>query len=271
MGRICVICTMAINTKSVGLQCKGACEQWFHASCVGLNASILASLKASGSRWPCAACNTENMDSSIIVDESIIEEKLNLGKEFKELAAAFKTELIQLLDAKHAELLESVRFCSDKISDFEAKLVSMEGKMKEIKRECENESKREIAILHDKINQMEQHSRLCNVEIQNVPEKTNENVRSIVNKIGECVNCTLTDVDVDVAHRVKMFANPNPKQGAPVRDKRNIVVRFATRQVRDKFLTACRQVQFAEKISSQILYKDDAPCFIYRRRFDKTA
>lgn len=71
------------------------------------------------------------------------------------------------------------------------------------------------------------------MEIIGLPRTADENLKATVGKMATCLGIEMSDGDIDVAHRV-------PSRD---KDKPNVVVRFATRTYRDKFLTAARKTR----------------------------
>ncbi|XP_044756896.1 uncharacterized protein LOC123315311 [Coccinella septempunctata] len=138
---------------------------------------------------------------------------------------------IQSLTLEIRNLRESVNFCSGKISDFEIKL----GRFNELvtklgKLERENELlKKQVTDLNSEVNNLEQFSRSNNIEIQNIPEKPNENIMEIISSIGRAIDQPVDSSCIDFCSRV-----PTNIQGRP----KNIVLRFISKIRRDDFLDA---------------------------------
>ncbi|XP_044766189.1 uncharacterized protein LOC123322311 [Coccinella septempunctata] len=82
-------------------------------------------------------------------------------------------------------LLQSVQFCCDKISDFETEISRLNDYVKKTDQlYTENDMlKAEMGSLRNRLGELEQAARLNNVEIQGVPEKNDENLLHIVEKI----------------------------------------------------------------------------------------
>lgn len=98
----------------------------------------------------------------------------------------------------------------------------------------------QISQLEAKIDLMEQQARQTNIEINNLPEKKNENLLSVIIAIGDLVKFPVTQRDIVAVHRV-------PHANANTRRPKNVVVKFVTRVVRDNFISAART---AKKITS---------------------
>nr|CAH7736544.1 unnamed protein product [Callosobruchus chinensis] len=124
---------------------------------------------------------------------------------------------------------------TEKISDFEAKLLKFDEHVRKTKKLIQenHELKTELANLQNRLNDMVQHSRTNNIEIQGVPEKLNENLREIVKDIGKHVNCDTNADIIDYIHRVQHSINSKNKI-------KSIIVRFTSRYEKEKLLASSR-------------------------------
>ncbi|XP_044759186.1 uncharacterized protein LOC123316934 [Coccinella septempunctata] len=132
------------------------------------------------------------------------------------------------------ELKRTVIFCSDKIIDFENKLLHFNDVIAAVsKLESENSNlKKEVSLLNAKINNIEKQNRQNNIEIQNVPYKSGENLIEMVNSIGSSMGVQVEPRAIDYVTRVP----------TSVKDKhKNIIVRFSNKNDRDNFLANYRK------------------------------
>jgi hypothetical protein len=89
----------------------------------------------------------------------------------------------------------------------------------------------EIHRLNTRILGMKKISRNCNIELQAVPERRNENVLLLFKKLCEVVKAPLADENISLCRRV---AKLNPSTNRP----RNIVITLSTPRLRDLVLSA---------------------------------
>ncbi|XP_044760852.1 uncharacterized protein LOC123318296 [Coccinella septempunctata] len=131
------------------------------------------------------------------------------------------------------ELKNSVTFFSDKITDFESKLTKLDDVFKLANQiRAENELlKKEISNIHFRLDTVEQNSRINNLEITDIPETKNENLNSIVGRIGEYVGIVVDPSAVSSVVRVPTKIMDKPK---------NIVVKFVSKLKRDELLSAIK-------------------------------
>lgn len=232
---MCQICDKKLTpSKSPGLQCSGLCKLFFHATCVGLQIKDLQLLNSEGMTWTCSTCREQpgSPNKSIIINSDENYEPSDL-KQIYAMLGDINDRL-----KNYETLLESVKFCSDKITDFENKLSVLSDKCKAIeslKKDVEL-LKTETTEYKIRCSDLEQRSRMDNVEISGVPEKNNENINVIIENIGKYINCPIGLQDYCIAHRVQKI---NSKATTP----RNIIVKFLSRQKKNEILAASKKVK----------------------------
>ncbi|XP_026313789.1 uncharacterized protein LOC113225356 [Hyposmocoma kahamanoa] len=135
---------------------------------------------------------------------------------------ALKTEI--------TEVKESLSFINKEYEEFRQQHQSAIGTIEML--QSENlEMKSTIASLSTRVNHLEQQARTCNIEIQCVPEKKNENLLTIVDSISKAVGCKINPEDI---HKCTRIAKLDPTGSRP----RSIVVQLSSPRVRDEFLAA---------------------------------
>nr|XP_037289565.1 uncharacterized protein LOC119183358 [Rhipicephalus microplus] len=86
--------------------------------------------------------------------------------------------------------------------------------------------------LEKKVADLEQYSRLNNVEIKGVPVTQNEDCLAIVKTIGNAIGCSVSPSDLDVVHRV-----------ATKSKEKNIIARFCCREKKGEFVRRARKAR----------------------------
>lgn len=89
----------------------------------------------------------------------------------------------------------------------------------------------EIVRLETRVASIEKISRSCNIELQAIPERKNENILFMLKKIGEAIKVPIEDSTISACRRVAKY---NPTSNRP----RNVVVTFTTPRLRDLVLSA---------------------------------
>ncbi|XP_044767199.1 uncharacterized protein LOC123323120 [Coccinella septempunctata] len=231
--KICGKCTNSLTGKSPGLQCGGACKQFFHANnrCSDVTKNQLSLINnLPGGNWLCVKCRSMRD----ITDLPVESDGEDIDGDRTEVAGIENlTKIIADLNRNVRELRTSVEFCSGKITDFEKKLSKLDDTIKltnQLKKENES-MKKEISDLNHRMNKLEQHSRENNIEIMDVPEKKKENLFEIMTKIISYVNHEVRPEGLDFITRVPTKLTNKPK---------NIVVKFRSKIEKQNFLAAVK-------------------------------
>ena len=134
------------------------------------------------------------------------------------------------------DLKESVNFCSDKITDFESKLAKLNEyfKITELLKTENNKLKQKVGALTKKVGALKSTLRSNSVEIQDIPEKSNENLISITKAIENFLKFNFEDNMIDTVFRVQTQVENKPK---------NIVLKFVAKLQRDRFWQAAKAVR----------------------------
>lgn len=171
------------------------------------------------------------------------------GDKFREEFASFRDTILTMLeswfskhDEKCAKLISefesvktAIQFMSDKYEVIEKKTQEVADRVLELERKFESSQSLglRVATLEAKLEDMEQKSRNCNVEISNLPEKRGENLLNIVENIASVIKQPLSSRDIVAVHRVPQM---QPNSNRP----KNIVVKFVSQLLRDNFVAATR-------------------------------
>lgn len=228
---VCVKCSQFVGRRAHGVECS-RCHSAHHAKCLGLSSDALAVLVRENPKWKCDTCKNTTKRKSLLIDDDI-----EVCAPPKDPQLESICEELKSLNKKYQDILTSINFCSDKISDFEKSLATLENKCKGIDA-LQNENKElklKISNLQQQVEDQAQYSRVYNVEIQGVPYKNDENVYQILEAIGREIHCPMDEVHVEYAHRVPS-RNPNNKDG-------NIIARFFSRRIRDKVLAVATRMK----------------------------
>ncbi|KAH6927671.1 hypothetical protein HPB50_006810 [Hyalomma asiaticum] len=93
--------------------------------------------------------------------------------------------------------------------------------------------KKQNDTLTKRVSELEQYSRLNNVELKGLPCSQGEDCTAIVKAMATKINCTVNDSDIDVIHRVPTKTDSN----------KNIIVRFCSRDKKQEFLGKARKAK----------------------------
>ncbi|KAG5862344.1 hypothetical protein JTB14_029926 [Gonioctena quinquepunctata] len=175
--KLCKICNKSVNRKNPGLQCGSFCARFYHGQCISIVGNQLDSLRAEGVSWTCPCCRGRPR-TSVVAGKSLLPQSPQVNDAATSDSAAaialeeIRLELKQILEQQDM-VLQSVNFCSNKISDFENEISILREYVKKTD-ELAKENRRmksDIDSIQSKWNDLEQVSRLNNIEIQGIPEK----------------------------------------------------------------------------------------------------
>ncbi|XP_045508138.1 uncharacterized protein LOC123703966 [Colias croceus] len=142
----------------------------------------------------------------------------------REVSSSFKCDIERL----ESRLLES----EQRITELE-QVISTSKSFNPPDLSQENTQLRaDLKNLQSKFDDLDQASRNCNVEIQNVPEKKTENLIHLSIEIGKLIGVKITETDIRSVHRVA----PGSASNRP----KNIILQLSSRRLRDNIIAAAR-------------------------------
>lgn len=139
---------------------------------------------------------------------------------------------------------QSLEYSSNAADEFKKALTELRALTSEVKKAKEDyaELKKENNTLTEKlmkaearISELEQYSRLNNVEIKGLPATVRERAHDMAIKIAEAIEVPLDLAEIDIAHSV-----PTKKE-----NEVNIIVRFMSRSKRNVFLAAAKKLKLS--------------------------
>ncbi|KAI4462955.1 l1 transposable element-related [Holotrichia oblita] len=242
----CSFCKALTTRNNPEIKC-GRCQSLFHLKCVNLPLT-LADLSNDDFSWICKPCRGALNDPP-----SYVGELLNSIRALQDDMSDIKT--------KQSDFLESLSFYGGKIDDFSVQLNSFKTvfeTVNSLKQEL-SEVKAECQLLRQEVENLNQYTRINNVEICGVPEVKNENLVAIVKKIGEVCNVGLADGDIDACHRV--FRYPAASSSQPTAPK-NIIVKFVNRTRKHDLLAAVRKNKLPGLNASLLGFNNENKIFV---------
>lgn len=137
-----------------------------------------------------------------------------------------------------SELTTKLDQLSETVNQWATKFTQMDTTINELKISTEKLTKENENLnsnfmrAHDQLDAIEQRSRMCNIEIQNLPERKGENLIHIVETLGSVLGVPIDNHLIRDVHRVAS----NKKTDRP----KNIIVQLATRRLRAEVVAAAR-------------------------------
>ncbi|KAH6938153.1 hypothetical protein HPB50_007316 [Hyalomma asiaticum] len=137
-----------------------------------------------------------------------------------------------------AELAKELQALRQEVAELEASLVMFNDLCERVKNDNEALTKANKVLRDENIKlskqmcDLEQYSRLNNVELKGIPETKGEDCLA-VKDIGEKIGCPVADTDIDTAHRV------------PAKNGSNIIARFCSRNKKAEFAKKARKARLS--------------------------
>lgn len=260
----CDNCKKSINKTSPGLECS-KCERVVHLTlkCAGLTNKQIAALKAAPNlEWTCQECQQEipRRNSSIIVPEEDNEEddtpvQINTLK----LASSITKEVEKAIKAEMAQLNDSLQFHSAKLDEalecieaFKKTIKALERKNTELTNKNNNLETR-VGALEQRLQEMEQEKLTNFLEIANVPNQTNENIKVVVEKIAK--NLKMPQEEIKSVRR--LYGRKDKVE--------NILVELKDEKSQEKWISASKNIKTmvsdvlsTELTANKIIYVSEA-------------
>ena len=110
-----------------------------------------------------------------------------------------------------------------------------------------------------------QYNRLENIKIHGVEYKGNESVVEITKEIGKYSGIKIEDGDISCGHRLMSKSELDKREASTNKNDKipQLIVRFNCRDVKDKLLTACKNIQYNVECQQYLknvkIYEDVTP------------
>lgn len=175
--------------------------------------------------------------------KEIVRVLTDMTSRFVEVMTELKDEVKQLQSSNTAIQTEltSVRtgmdFMNENFEEFKTEVQTLRKELDDAKKlglECQKENRilsKELAETKKQLIELKQYSRNNNLELKGIPVADSEDLNKVVETVASCLSTELPSHAIEVAHRVATKAKGPP----------NVIVRFASRTNRDKFLAAAKK------------------------------
>ncbi|XP_077501509.1 uncharacterized protein LOC144112558 [Amblyomma americanum] len=250
----CFSCKVSLTDDKVFLTC-AECKSCYHiGTCSGVAENAYKKMsQATKKAWKCPTCKatkarcssltSDNTEATVDLAQEIAEIRRMLAevltiKEKLETLETIKITVddieksVELMSTKYDEVIARMEKQSADISDLGKRVEKLETKLKE----------GEIKQLKREVNNLEQYSRRQNLEIHGLQKHNNENLLEKLNLLANDLDLPpLSESDVEAIHRL-----PTRKDENNVDKVAPVLVRFASRVVRDKWLAKKKELRDAD-------------------------
>lgn len=204
--------------------------------------------------WITQRSKKQDVNQSTIMFPSGTQQHLCLTKEdirevvHAELRSVLSTEVSKVMDRSISGFLQAIKTeitsLKSDISNVKESMDFINCQYEEIMKETQNTSlqckrlTKEVEtlqatnlVLNQRITQMEQHSRACNIEIQCLPEHRSENLANVTMQLATVVSCAIKEDDI---HHCTRTAKLDVTSSRP----RSVVVQMKSPIIRDRLLAS---------------------------------
>ena len=188
----CGVCLQNVPSRSAKLTCSD-CAKCFHVSCLNMSKTDLDCITSEGLVWRCEPCATERRRSmrldcksaeGKVTLEDLMTKIVEITNTFKQVESNFNTAH-EALNQKMEENTKALLEQTNENKKFREMIESVV---------TENTAlKKKVLDLEARLEEMEQYSRSNALEIHGVPHDKNEDVLTVVKKVGKGLGMEITD------------------------------------------------------------------------------
>ncbi|XP_045455953.1 uncharacterized protein LOC123665736 [Melitaea cinxia] len=219
------------------------CKKQYGFGCVGVTEAGFRRLGERKNTWRCPKCKASPSVSPAL---SIAYPDLQIPNQLDSMQEKLNDILVQL--ASLPILSQDLKIIKDDLSDLKQsvemahqrtdklfdKVQSLEAKVKDVEKIASDIPiiQKEIARLNSELEERDQWARANNVEIKGIPQKKDENLYSLVQNIGNCVNFPIKKEDINYIARVP---TRSPNMAKP------IIICFNNRYMKEDLVAVARK------------------------------
>ncbi|XP_054282063.1 uncharacterized protein LOC128999522 [Macrosteles quadrilineatus] len=224
----CRICVKNVTSKQLKLKCND-CEGIFHAACLNFSKADVECVTTDNLVWRCNDCSATRRKSLRFESEASggklsMEDLMKVVMEIRDSQKDQEKSFNTAYEAMNLQLEDNNKALKAQNEQNEKLLKLIESIT------AENvELKNRVKFLEERVDNLEQHSRVNCLEIQGIPQTPTEDVLSIVKEIGKAIDMKIDDTMVDTCHR--LGSRQNDRNSPP-----GIIVKFVRRMDKEEFM-----------------------------------
>lgn len=219
MSDKCKVCDLTVVTRKAKIQCS-SCSLFVHGSCINMTSDDIDFIVSQNEIWRCESCQIEHR-SSLRAESSVEGEHVT------------NSDIMRALKQIEKDLGTSVEACHARIGDLVTTIESQSKLLKEYENKFDlifqenNQLKSKVKILEERLEDMEQYSRINCLEVNGIPEDKSSSPIDMVKKVGTALGVEIKDEVVDACH----YLGAKRDGGS-----RGIIVKFVRRSVKEELL-----------------------------------
>jgi hypothetical protein len=229
---MCKICSKQFGAGGI-ISCHH-CNNTYHHSCSGITEQFYQHFIISeGCPWYCYNCETQLLQTSSAVTDSIEEAK-----------TAIQQAVDQQFNTLRATIFTNKQESDMKLAELEKKLKQEIDAVKQI-----NHTTPDHETL-SRVNFLEAQIKKKNLLISGIPTTHNEDLRMIIVRIGQACNLNINPASIEEAQRLtsKSKMDPQPGRSTQQNDTSTILVKFFTEHQKillfDAYMNRIKSKQF---------------------------
>lgn len=213
------------------------CDGVFHLKCSGVGTTT----RAQKTEFRCEKCKS-TVSVSNAGDSDEPGNTMSVLKAINELKISMDSKLQSLEDSVIKRLDNKFQTVNDKIADVSAQLsnsvADLKAENQQLREKCDeledkvNQMSQEVLKLKEEMGDLQQYSRVQNVEVAGVPVTEGEDVYAVLEGIAKIIQVPWNRNAISIAHRLGLQGKNNQPP--------SIVVRFISRTTRAEWLQAAR-------------------------------
>lgn len=168
------------------------------------------------------------VESKLNQDEVNVQDVYNLLQEMREESKTqinkLEVELgnsVEMCHARIEDLIKTIDAQSVTIKHYQENLDQLKHENAELSKKCQD--------FENRLDDLEQYSRINCIELNGIPEEKNEDVQRLIQKVGNSIGVNIDDTDIDACHRLGVAKEDSKRT-------RGIIVKFTRRSIKEQVL-----------------------------------